>query len=684
MNSFATARRIPSCLVGLFALGAASSCLGDADFLPLGDLPGGVFESLAYAVSDDGTIVVGNSNTGEEASEAFRWTEPEGMIGLGDFPGGFFRSRAVGVSADGSVVVGRGSADDSIVKAYRWTISEGMVALGDLPGGNMESDAEDVSDDGGVIVGASRSSNGREAYRWTQESGMTGLGDLPGGDFFSYSSGVSADGSVVVGAGRAEGLDYYQAFRWTEVLGMQGLGDLPGGDTNSVAEAVSADGSVVIGHSPSANGLEAFRWTESEGMVGLGDLPGGTFGSVASDVSGDGEIVVGQSDTEVGSEGFIWTHSSGMLRLQDVLLVSAGAAALDGWSRLTPQGISTNGQWIVGFGTNPDQNTEAFRVRIDREDIRGFSINAGLNDSWYNPVTSGQGFFINVFPSIGQVFLAWFTYDTERPDESVTAVIGEPGHRWVTAFGPYMDGQAVLDIEITQGGVFNDSNPVPTQDLDGTITLDFSGCNTGTVSFDIPSIGQQGVIPIERIALDNMPACEALSGVAGDKPTAAVTTEVAADNRMDADGFQINRGLNDAWYNPLTSGQGFFMNVFPDIGQMFLAWFTYDTTRPPGSVHANLGDAGHRWMTAFGPYTGHQAELDIEITEGGVFNAAAPAPTQRTDGTVTVDMSDCENGTITYDIPSANLQGEIPIERIALDNVPVCQSLDGLSQQGPQ
>ena len=40
--------------------------------------------------------------------EAFRWTQATGMVGLGDLPGGSFNSIAWGVSADGSVVVGTG------------------------------------------------------------------------------------------------------------------------------------------------------------------------------------------------------------------------------------------------------------------------------------------------------------------------------------------------------------------------------------------------------------------------------------------------------------------------------------------------------------------------------------------------------------------------------------------------
>jgi plastocyanin len=139
--------------------------------------------------------------------------------------------------------------------------------------------------------------------------------------------------------------------------------------------------------------------------------------------------------------------------------------------------------------------------------------------------------------------------------------------------------------------------------------------------------------------------------------------------------FNINAGLNDSWFNPATAGQGFFITVFPDITSVFLAWFTYDTVRPPAEVTANLGEPGHRWLTAFGNYSGDTATLDVELTEGGVFDSAVPAVTQSADGSITVEFSDCENGMITYDITSANVQGVIPIQRIALDNVGACEEL---------
>jgi len=140
-----------------------------------------------------------------------------------------------------------------------------------------------------------------------------------------------------------------------------------------------------------------------------------------------------------------------------------------------------------------------------------FLINAGLNDAWYNPATAGQGFFITIFPSMKKVFLAWFTYDLERPSANATAKLGEPGHRWLTAFGDYADETALLEIEVTRGGVFDSTKPVPTGTIDGTITLEFADCNEGTVSYDIPSLNLQGKIPIQRLASDNVALCNKLN-----------------------------------------------------------------------------------------------------------------------------------------------------------------------------
>jgi probable HAF family extracellular repeat protein len=141
------------------------------------------------------------------------------------------------------------------------------------------------------------------------------------------------------------------------------LGDLAGGSFQSQAIGVSADGSVVVGFGNSDSGQEAFRWTSGGGMVGLGDLPGGSFGSIAYGVSADGSVVVGFGNSASGQEAFLWTSGGGMERLFDVL-VANGATGLTGWTLRQALGVSDDGQWIVGYGTNPLGNTEAFLARL--------------------------------------------------------------------------------------------------------------------------------------------------------------------------------------------------------------------------------------------------------------------------------------------------------------------------------
>jgi hypothetical protein len=143
--------------------------------------------------------------------------------------------------------------------------------------------------------------------------------------------------------------------------------------------------------------------------------------------------------------------------------------------------------------------------------------------------------------------------------------------------------------------------------------------------------------------------------------------------------FQINAGVNDAWYNPATNGQGFLISALPDSGIMFVAWFTFDTQRPPDDVTAQLGDPGQRWLTAQGPYDGNTAEMTLFVTKGGVFDSANPPTTTDPDGdgTMTIEFIDCSKALVSYEITSLGISGSIPIERIAPDNVALCEALAG-------
>ena len=77
--------------------------------------------------------------------------------------------------------------------------------------------------------------------------------------------------------------------------------------------------------------------------------------------------------------------------------------------------------------------------------------------------------------------------------------------------------------------------------------------------------------------------------------------------------------LSGNWYDPATSGQGFTVDVNPNSGTVFSAWYTY---APNGQAE---GPAGQRWFsgesaqTAFAP--GQRAfDLTLYETVGGLFD----------------------------------------------------------------
>jgi hypothetical protein len=147
--------------------------------------------------------------------------------------------------------------------------------------------------------------------------------------------------------------------------------------------------------------------------------------------------------------------------------------------------------------------------------------------------------------------------------------------------------------------------------------------------------------------------------------------------------FKINPGLNDAWFDPETAGQGFLITVLPETRTLFLAWFTFDTNRPEEGTTAYLGDAGHRWLTAQGSYYGEdfgeRVALDVYLTQGGVFDSVEPAPeTSEPIGQIIINWDDCENARLYYDLDRPKVRGEMFIRRIVQDNVALCEALSSI------
>ncbi len=260
---------------------------------------------------------------------------------------------------------------------------------------------------------------------------------------------------------------------------------------------------------------------QAELVLNSVDAPAGSFLqganiTITAEVENTGDAASGAfTISYYASSNTTITTQDRLLGTENRASLAAGASSSVAFLAVIPANLAA-GQYFIGAivnfnDSNNSNNTNVDATAITVTAVGSFQINAGLNDTWFNPATAGQGFFITVFPDIKKMFLAWFTYDVQRPPQDVTAMLGEPGHRWLTAFGDYSGDTATLEVEITEGGVFDSGDPAPSQSIDGSMTVTFSGCNAGEVAYNIPSVMVSGTVPIQRIALDNVPKCEGLA-----------------------------------------------------------------------------------------------------------------------------------------------------------------------------
>lgn len=165
----------------------------------------------------------------------------------------------------------------------------------------------------------------------------------------------------------------------------------------------------------------------------------------------------------------------------------------------------------IGFTRGDALSVTALPHLHDHEG-NAFQINPGLNDAWVNEDAPLQGLFITYYPVLDVVFLAWFTFDTEIPDDGTIAYFGAVDQRWITALGPVVGSSAKLNAELTTGGRFHSAEPLATQNVDfGTIDLDFSDCDHGHVRYAFPVLEMAGEFDIARAVPGSTALCDALS-----------------------------------------------------------------------------------------------------------------------------------------------------------------------------
>ncbi len=188
-------------------------------------------QTFPVLVSADGNVVVYG-----HFGRIWRWTvgvngAPDTLLEIAPLSGlsDEIEGNLFAVSADGSVVVGRTRSPTGYLEAFRWTL-EGGVEYIHAPNG-LASWATNVSADGRVVSGILMNAEGyRRAFRWTRDDGLQVSSGIFGDTHDIITTDMSNDGNVIVGHVTG-GSVYRHAFRWTETncrcpADLDGDGDL--------------------------------------------------------------------------------------------------------------------------------------------------------------------------------------------------------------------------------------------------------------------------------------------------------------------------------------------------------------------------------------------------------------------------------------------------------------------------
>ena len=175
------------------------------------------------------------------------------------------------------------------------------------------------------------------------------------------ANAVNADGSVIVGW-QDQPTGERTAAKWVNTVPELIL--TADGAFNGEAHAVSADGGTIVGGGYNNFGPEAWIWGASTGVTPIGmSTNGESF--TALDVSDDGNIVVGfVRKGQFLESGFIWRDRKGPFRL-DVFVNRRGAVVPAGWNLNVASLISADGKTIYGWGFNPDNLVEMFKIDLN-------------------------------------------------------------------------------------------------------------------------------------------------------------------------------------------------------------------------------------------------------------------------------------------------------------------------------
>lgn len=256
--------------------------------------------------------------------------------------------------------------------------------------------------------------------------------------------------------------------------------------------------------------------------------------------------------------------------------------------------------WGAGTGFNPNQQ--------------------GVTGAWADLSTSSQGVVLEAFPSIGQFFGGWFTFDTTAAG----------GQRWYTIQGNVNASSPTSDLQIYRftGGRF-DSAQASQMSAVGSVQMRFNDCSHATLDYHFSDgSGRNGTLDLTRLST----------------PTAC-----SASGDASASGSQ--HLLSGTWADPSNNSQGLVVDISPAQSSFFAAWYTFSGNGTSGSDASS-----QRWFTLQAPIASAARQvtnMPIYVSSGGVFDRES-ATTLKQVGSADLRFQSCSRATLDYRFQSGS------------------------------
>ncbi|HKJ18759.1 MAG TPA: M23 family metallopeptidase [Xanthomonadales bacterium] len=251
------------------------------------------------------------------------------------------------------------------------------------------------------------------------------------------------------------------------------------------------------------------------------------------------------------------------------------------------------------------------RAPVDDQwrELRTDRLNHSMTGAWYNPLTAGQGMFMEHFEAQDLLFAGWFAFGLAE---------GNPPDRpdWLVASGTPERNRIVLDLVRADGGrLLDPESPVSFSEFGtvGTMAIVTNGCKAD-VAIDFRDRDLDFSEPdLARI----------------------VTSEACQLN----DPVQLSdhaRRITGNWYDPGMDGQGLMLEFIESQQRIFGNWFTFTP------------DGERKWFVVIGDYNEVVTSLDVLEIISGELNAPGASDPVSAGNAEIVWGDECGTATLTF------------------------------------